>query len=68
VGAQQAQGQVHAGGPAARGQDVAVVDEQQPGLAAMSTAPGANDMMPSETPSNTTTMYRWAADSATIAG
>ena len=25
-------------------------------------------MMPSETPSNTTTTYRWARESATIAG
>ena len=34
----------------------------------MSNTPNANDMMPSETPSNTTTTYRSARDSATIAG
>src|SRR6516162_5880257 len=33
----------------------------------MSNTPNANDMMPSETPSNTTTTYRWARDFPTIA-
>jgi hypothetical protein len=34
----------------------------------MSNTPNANDMIPSDTPSNTTTTYRWVRDLATIAG